>query len=175
MKRMITAWVIMAACTVSLGCVPAISNSYRATVLDDSGQKSVRQAIIDVAPAVTIKAYGECFPHSDKCRIVIWWHYPKSSNVAFASGHFLARDVKDHKTLYGITNVASGGMGGYGDKRDEVESMMVAGVDLYGEKLPRELELVMPQLKVEGVLHEIPVIIFKHSKGPSLVPIIYNY
>jgi hypothetical protein len=83
--------------------------------------------------------------------------------------------LSDHGTIYGLTNVASGGMGGYGDKRDEAESMMVAGVDLYGEKLPRELELVMPQLKVEGVLHEIPVIRFKHFKGPGLVPIIYNY
>jgi hypothetical protein len=51
--------------------------------------------------------------------------------------------LSDHGTIYGLTNVASGGMGGYGDKRDEAESMMVAGVDLYGEKLPRELELVI--------------------------------
>lgn len=175
MKRTITACVAMVACFISLGCVPTISNSYRATVLDDSGQKSVRQAVIKVARGVTVKAYGECFPRSDRCRVVIWWYYPKSSNVAFAAGHFLARDVNDHGTMYGLTNVAYASMGGYGDKRDEVESMMVASVDLYGEELPRELELVMPQLKVEGVLHEIPVIRFKHSKGPSLVPIIYNY
>ena len=174
MKRIITTWVAIGACLVLLGCVPGITNSYRAAVVDDSSQVSVRRAVIKVMPGVRVEAYGECFPRSDICRIVIDWYYPKSSNVAFASGHFLARDVKDHGTIYGVASRASAAGGWLGEKRGAVESMMVLVVDL-GEQLPQEVELLMPQLKVDGVLHEIPAIRFKHSKGPGLVTIIYNY
>ena len=174
MKRTITTCLAMAVCFAFPGCVPSITNSYRATVVDDSGQVSVRRAVIKVVPGVRVEAYGECFPRSDMCRIIIDWYYPKSSDVAFPSGYFLARGVKDHGTVYGGASRTSAHMGMYGDKRDEVESMMVLVVDL-GKRLPRELELLMPRLKVDGVLHEIPIIRFRHSKGPGLVPILYNY
>jgi hypothetical protein len=174
MRRIITAWLAIPACFVVIGCVPSITNSYRATVVDDFGQVSVRRAVIRVVPGVKVEIYGECFPRSDICRIVIDWYYPKSSDVAFPAGYFLARDVKDHGTVYGGASRTSAHIGMYGDKRDEVENMMGLVVDL-GERLPRELELLMPQLKVDGVLHEMPVIRFKHSKDPGLLPVIYNY
>ena len=179
MRRISILCVAVVAFTLLTGCVPGMVNSYRATVLDGSGQESVRRAVIEIEVGTKVEAYGECFPRSDRCRIVIWLYYPKTSEVAFSSEFaigsefFAARGVKSRR-IYGTASSTSGASGAYGDKRDATEEIKVFVVDL-GETVPKEIELTMPPLRVDGVKHEIPIISFKHSRRPGLEPAIVNY
>ena len=179
MKRITLLCIAAAAFTSLTGCTPGMVNTYRATVLDGSGQESVRRAVVEIEAGTKVEAYGECFPRSDWCRIVIYLFHPKSYEVAFGSEFgfgpdiFTARGVEDRR-IYGTGSSTSGASGGYGDHRDEIFDVRVFVVDL-SENLPEAIDLEMPPLRVNGVTHEIPIIRFEHSRHPGLEPVIGNY
>lgn len=160
---------------VIVGCVPTISDKYHATVLDDSGQESLSEVSIEVAPGVDFFVRGECFPHSDNgCRVVIFWFYEEGTSFEFAKGQFVARDIKNHDIEHSSAHPLEAHPAGRG-KRIGVETGEVVVLWLHEKNPPKEFELVMPKLKINGVEKEVPIIYFKHSRGPALTPIIVNY
>ena len=172
---------------VVLGCShPKAIDKYHITVLGDSKQISVDQAWIHVElndskqisvnqahvlskPGILVDTMCDHPLRKDLCSVRIFWFYPKDSLVEFTKGIFVARDIKNHSIIYGTCPTGVGYTASRG-RSVNMESGMSVSFGL--KELPKEFELVMPKLKVNGVEKKLPILYFKHYQGFKKEPFI---
>jgi len=145
------------------GSYTVIANHYIPSVQGGAGQESDYGVLIEIDPSVEVTVRGECLPQSERCRVVVFWFYASADSVEFSDGAFLARNIQDHDIEYGSTRTGSEVPAGRddGDSAQEIGKVVVVWL---GDSAPEEFEFLMPTLKVNGTVEEMPVILFKHLR-----------
>ena len=89
--------------------------------------------------------------------------------------NFVARDSKDPDLIYATAPAELNARVYISDeKKRETHEGSVVVLRLDGV-LPPLFELIMPDIIINGVRHDIPALLFEHHRGPGVVPMLINY